>query len=203
MLIVTINLMRICQLILQTLLSLNASISLPGTPSLFRLLCLKAMGVKVSHPVWIGANTELMGSTLLSLGRRVAIGENSHIICHGPIEIGDDFIGAPGLYINSGSHDIHSLAPIAAPIKIGKRVWCGTRVTICAGVEIGDDVVIGAGAVVTKSLPSGFLAYGIPAKPIKPLDRKETDQLWSVWRRKSLFTRLNIKVQEAFRKLNK
>jgi maltose O-acetyltransferase len=201
MMIVTINLMRIYALMWQSLLSLNAAISEPGTPSLFRLLCLKALGVKVSHPVWIGANTELMGSAFLSLGQRVAIGENSSIVCHAPIHIGDDFVGAPGLSINSGSHDIHSLYPIAAPIKIGKRVWCGTRVTICAGVEIGDDVVIGAGAVVTKSLPSGFLVYGVPAKPIKPLGRRETDQLWSVWRRKSLFARLNTRVQKMFHKL--
>ena len=194
--IATINLMRIYESIFQTLISLNAAISSPGTPSYFRLLCLRALGVKVLSPVWIGKDTEFVRPASLSLGQRVAIGESSKIICHAPIEIGDDFVGAPGLYINSGSHDIHSLIPVVAPIKIGKRVWCGMRVTICAGVEIGDDVVIGAGAVVTKSLPSGFLAYGVPAKPIKPLDRGDANQLWSAWKRKSLLSRLNAKVQE-------
>jgi maltose O-acetyltransferase len=157
MMIATINLKRAYEAVLQMLISVDSAISSPGTPSFFRFLCLKMMGVKVFRPVWIGTNTEFSGASFLTLGQRVAIGESCKIICHAPISIGDDFVGASGLYINSGSHDINSLVPTSAAIKIGKRVWCATRVTICAGVEIGDDVVIGAGSVVTKSLPSGFL----------------------------------------------
>ncbi len=198
MILATINLRRIYESILQQLISLNAAVSSPGTPSLFRLLCLRALGIKVIPPVWIATDTEFIRPRVLSLGQRVAIGEGSKIICHAPIDIGDDFIGASGLYINSGSHDIHSLFPVGKPIKIGKRVWCGMRVTICAGVEIGDDVVIGAGSVVTKSLPSGFLAYGVPAKPIKSLERGDIDQLWSAWKRKGLIARLQVKLKALY-----
>jgi serine acetyltransferase len=53
-------------------------------------------------------------------------------------------------------------------------------VTICAGVEIGDDVVIGAGSVVTKSLASNCIAYGVPAKPVRSLERPER-RVWSMW----------------------
>jgi acetyltransferase-like isoleucine patch superfamily enzyme len=192
---VTINLRRIYEFIFNSLISLNASISSPGTPSLFRVLCLKALGVKVSSQVWVGADTEFSGATMLSLGQRVAIGEGAKIVCHAPIEIGDDFVGASGLYINSGSHDVETLQPTRQAIKIGDRVWCGMRVTICAGVEIGDDVVIGAGSIVTKSLPSGVLAYGIPAKPVKALGRNEQSQVWSIWRRKSLYRRIMGKIK--------
>jgi acetyltransferase-like isoleucine patch superfamily enzyme len=202
----TITLERVYGAILQALISVNGAVSSPGSPSLFRLLCLRALGVKVLSPVWVGSGTEFIRPADLSLGERVAIGESCKIICHAPIEIGDDFVGATGLYINSGSHDIHSLIPLCEPIKIGKRVWCGMRVTICAGVEIGDDVVIGAGSVVTKSLPSGFLAYGIPAKPIRPLEREDLSHQWSVWNRKSLLSRvygrLNRKAKNTSEKNN-
>lgn len=56
---------------------------------------------------------------------------------------------------------------ITAPIKLGKRVYIGTRAMIMPGVEIGDDCIIAAGAIVTRDIPSGSVAAGIPAKVIK------------------------------------
>ena len=172
---------RFYEQLLQNLISMESSVSRPGTSSHLRLFCLKAMGVKVSAPVWVAQNTCLINPHKLTLGQRVNIGEGSKIVCHAPIVIGDDFSSSCGLYINSGSHDLNTLAPLLSTIEIGNRVWCGMRVTICSGVSIGDDVVIGAGAVVTKSIPSGYLAYGIPAKPIRKLERTDIDGLWSTF----------------------
>jgi maltose O-acetyltransferase len=163
--------------LLQSIISLEAAVSTPGTPSWFRVLCLKAMGIKVKDSIWVSENTWFVNPEKLTLGREVCIGEASRIICHAPISIGDQFLGAAGLYIDSGSHDVNTLLPSSAPITIGNRVWCGMRVTICAGVSIGDDVVIGAGSVVTKSLPSGYLAVGVPAKPIRKLERANIDTI--------------------------
>lgn len=56
---------------------------------------------------------------------------------------------------------------IAKPIKIGNDVWIGGNVTILPGVEIGNNVVIAAGAVVTKNIPDNSLFGGVPAKFIK------------------------------------
>ena len=56
-----------------------------------------------------------------------------------------------------------------APVKIGRNVWVGFRAIILAGVEIGDHSVIGAGSVVTKSIPSRVLAAGNPARIIREL----------------------------------
>jgi acetyltransferase-like isoleucine patch superfamily enzyme len=170
---------RLYEHLLQSLISLESAGSRPGTSSYLRLFCLRAMGVKVSPPIWIAQDTWFLNPHKLTLGQRVGIGEGSKIMCHAPIIIGDDFLGASGLYINSGTHDINTLVPSVSTIKIGNRVWCGMRVTICSGVSIGDDVVIGAGAVVTKSLPSGYLAYGVPAKPVRKLERVHIDGLWS------------------------
>ena len=52
----------------------------------------------------------------------------------------------------------------ARPITLGDNVWLGGGVIVCPGVTIGDDSVVGAGAVVTRDLPAGVVALGVPAK---------------------------------------
>jgi acetyltransferase-like isoleucine patch superfamily enzyme len=54
-------------------------------------------------------------------------------------------------------------------IRIGDHTWIGCSTTVLEGVRIGDQVVIGAGALVTKDIPSQVAAYGIPAAPAKNL----------------------------------
>lgn len=58
---------------------------------------------------------------------------------------------------------------IPAPVKIGNRVWVGAHATILAGVTVGDNSVIAAGAVVTKDVPANVVVAGVPAKIIKQL----------------------------------
>lgn len=58
----------------------------------------------------------------------------------------------------------------AKPIKVGNNVWIGGNVCVMPGVTIGDNVVIGAGSVVTKDIESNSVAVGNPAKVIKKLD---------------------------------
>jgi acetyltransferase-like isoleucine patch superfamily enzyme len=59
---------------------------------------------------------------------------------------------------------------IFAPTKVGNNVFFGMEVLVMPGVTIGNNVVIGAGAIVTKDIPSNCVAVGIPAKPVKSLD---------------------------------
>ncbi|WP_111212108.1 DapH/DapD/GlmU-related protein [Micromonospora craterilacus] len=55
----------------------------------------------------------------------------------------------------------------ALPITIGNNVWIGGMAVICPGVTIGDNSVIGAGAVVTKDIPADVVAVGNPARVIR------------------------------------
>jgi len=72
----------------------------------------------------------------------------------------------------------HSLSPakrrmhcaIAKPIHIGNDVWIGGNVTIMPGLTIGNNVVIAAGAVVTKDVPNNSLVAGVPAKKVRDLE---------------------------------
>jgi maltose O-acetyltransferase len=57
----------------------------------------------------------------------------------------------------------------AQPITIGHNVWLGGGVIVCPGVTIGEDTVVGAGAVVVKDLPARVVAVGNPARVIRHL----------------------------------
>ena len=60
-----------------------------------------------------------------------------------------------------------------APITIGDNCWLASNVTVCAGVKIGNNCVIGAGAIVTKDIPDNSLAVCVPAKVIRTLSEKD------------------------------
>lgn len=62
----------------------------------------------------------------------------------------------------------------AAPITIEDNVWLGGGVTITPGVTIGHDSVIGAGSVVTKDIPSGVVAAGVPCRVIREITEEDS-----------------------------
>lgn len=69
----------------------------------------------------------------------------------------------------------------ATPCKIGNDVWIGANAVICRDVTIGDGAVVGAGAVVTKSVEPYTIVTGVPAKPIKKrFDDKTIERLLKI-----------------------
>lgn len=65
----------------------------------------------------------------------------------------------------------------ARPITIEDNVWLASNVTVCGGVTIGHDSVIGAGSVVTKNIPAGVFAAGNPCRVIRPITEKDKMKL--------------------------
>lgn len=98
-----------------------------------------------------------------NIGQRLTIEHSGAIVIHGCSEIGDDCVIRQGVTIGNRRMD----APFDAP-KIGNRVNIGAGAKILGGVTIGDDVSIGANAVVIKDIPAGAIAVGVPAKIIFP-----------------------------------
>jgi acetyltransferase-like isoleucine patch superfamily enzyme len=148
-----------------------------GGEQFFRKKHFQLMGVKFNSKFYFGKYIDIRNKGNLSLGERCCIGSYSRIWNYAPITIADDFLTAGCLTLNSATHDPITLEPKGMPIQIGSRVWCGINVTIIGGVTIGDDVVIGAGSVVVKDIPSQCIAVGVPAKKIKDLDRQNIE-LW-------------------------
>ncbi len=62
----------------------------------------------------------------------------------------------------------------AKPVHIGNDCWFGASVTVCPGVTIGDNCVIGAGSVVTRDIPSNSFAAGVPCKVIREITEKDS-----------------------------
>lgn len=87
------------------------------------------------------------------------------------IKIGKNLRTGPGVKIISANHDVNDYAQHVKtrPIVIGDNCWLAANAVILPGVELGDHVVVAAGAVVTKSVPSNCLVAGIPAKIVKNL----------------------------------
>jgi len=139
---------------------------------------LRHMGVIHGKEIFVGRGLFILHRDGVTIGNRCAFGSNVQIVNHAPIIIGNDFLGASDLILNSGSHDPLTLKPNGSAITIGDRVWTGVRVTILAGVNIGSDVVIGAGSVVTRDVPSGCVAAGVPARVLRNIDRTDV-KLWS------------------------
>ena len=85
------------------------------------------------------------------------------------ISIGDSTLVASNVTILNHEHIFRDSDdnPLLKPVVIGKRCFIGVGAIILPGVRIGDDVVVGAGAVVTKNLESGGIYVGNPAKRVR------------------------------------
>ena len=88
------------------------------------------------------------------------------------VEIGDDFISAPGSIIlaHDASILMHMGKYLVQKTIIGNRVFLGANSVVLPGVVIGDNVIIGSGAVVTKNVVSGSVVAGNPARVISTVD---------------------------------
>lgn len=113
-------------------------------------------------------------------GCNIFIGENFFanfnltILDEARVTIGDNAFIGPNVSIYTACHPLDSKSrnigvQWAEPVTIGNNVWIGGSVTILPGAVIGDNCVIGAGAVVRGSIPPGSLAVGNPAKVIKSI----------------------------------
>lgn len=103
------------------------------------------------------------------IGKGSFINHNVTIIDVCAINIGNQVLIGPNCVISSarGRNQLATAPSLAdesgLPVSIGHRVWIGANTIICAGVGIGDNAVIGAGSVVTTSIPANAVAFGVPA----------------------------------------
>lgn len=111
-------------------------------------------------------------------------GTNVHVGCHffanfgltlldeAPIRFGDHVFIGPHCGFYTAGHPLDAARrnaglEFALPITVGNNVWFGAHVCVLPGVRIGNDVVVGAGSVVTKDLPDGVIAAGNPCRILR------------------------------------
>ncbi len=115
---------------------------------------------------------ETQGDGLIELGDDVVVSRGAHIVAMAGVTIGKGSMIGEYTSIRDANHardldrTIRASGHTAKQIVVGEEVWIGRGVAVLGGVTIGDKATIGANAVVTKDVPSGQTAVGIPAGPI-------------------------------------
>ena len=107
-----------------------------------------------------------------SIGKNVFINHACSFLDLGGITIEDDVMIAPRVNLISEGHPVSikdRKTLNVGKIHIKRNAWIGANVTILAGVTVGENSVIAAGAVVSKDVPDNMIVGGIPAKIIKPI----------------------------------
>ncbi len=96
------------------------------------------------------------------------------------IYVGDYTMFGPNVVVATAGHPIlpelrQQGYQYNAPVRIGKNCWIGAGVVIVPGVTIGDNVVVGAGSVVTRDLPSDVVAVGNPCRVLRPVGQRDRE----------------------------
>lgn len=113
-------------------------------------------------------------------GYNIELGENFYsnhnlvILDGNKVKFGDNVFIAPNCGFYTAGHPLdyetrNKGLEYAKPIAVGNNVWIGGNVCVLPGVTIGDNVVIGAGSVVNKDIPSNCVAVGNPCRVIKQI----------------------------------
>ncbi|MET1414852.1 acyltransferase [Roseibium sp. HPY-6] len=111
----------------------------------------------------------------ITAGRNLRLGSRCHLWAgpaKGRIVMGDDVLLGPEVMVTAANYRFNDGQPVTqqhmdeADVVIGNDVWLGTRVVVLPGVTINEGAIVGAGAVVTKSIPAFAIATGVPAKVV-------------------------------------
>lgn len=129
----------------------------------------------------VGQNPNILAGFHCDNGKNIEVGDeflanyNVTILDIAKVKMGNNVWIGPNTLIATINHPLNPAGRrqhlgIAKPITIGNDVWFGGNVTVLPGVTIGNNVVVAAGAVVTKDIPDNSLVAGVPAKKIRELE---------------------------------
>jgi len=123
--------------------------------------------------VWLSRNGVLQGTGRMIVGEDTYVGANFSFHCAGEIRIGRDCLFGNFVSLVDNDHGTATDRPMRLQplepraIAIGNDVWLGEKVTVLAGVTIGDGAIVAAGAVVRADVPAGAIVGGVPARLLR------------------------------------
>lgn len=146
----------------------------PGDAETRNRLLAEIFGKPVS--AWIEPPIYFCYGTNIDIGEMCYINFNCNFVDDGKITIGNKVMFGPGVTVATVGHPIRPDLReymYAAPVAIGDNCWLGANVTVCPGVTIGENTVVGAGSVVIKDLPANVIAVGNPCKVLREIDERD------------------------------
>lgn len=122
-----------------------------------------------------GVRLECWRNARIEIGDGTYLNRNTEIVALGSVTVGRDcMIGRDVIVMDSDQHALPGQALAIEPVVIEDRVWIGARAMVLKGVTIGHDSVIGAGAIVTRSIAPFSVAVGQPARAIRTVGGPST-----------------------------
>ena len=114
------------------------------------------------------------------VGSNVYANFNLTLVDDTDIYVGDSVMFGPNVTLATAGHPIdpdlrRKVAQFNLPVRIGNNVWIGAGAVVLPGVTIGDDSVIGAGSIVTKDIPAGVVAVGNPCRVLRPINDRDRE----------------------------
>jgi acetyltransferase-like isoleucine patch superfamily enzyme len=135
--------------------------------------------MEIADGVFLGAGAFLQGrhDGLCRIGRRTWIGPGAYLDARNLVI--EDFVGwGPGAKVLGSQHtgEPRDRAVIEtdleiAPVRVRRGADIGTNAVLLPGVTVGENAIVGAGAVVTADVPAYFIVAGVPARALR--DRRE------------------------------
>jgi putative colanic acid biosynthesis acetyltransferase WcaF len=135
----------------------------------WRAFLLRAFGARLGTGCHVYPSVKVWAPWNLQLGNFVGVGDGATLYCMDKIEIGDYAVISQGAHLCGGTHDYNSdnFQLVIRPIVIGARAWVCAEAFIHPGVVVPEGAVIGARAVVTKSLQQPWAVYaGNPCQQV-------------------------------------
>ena len=126
--------------------------------------------------LFTGVRLEVWKGATLTIGSGTYLNRNTEVVSARSVTIGRDcMIARDVLIMDTDQHALPGAELAVAPVVIEDRVWIGARAIILKGVHIGHDSVIGAGAIVTKSVPPRSVVVGGAARVVRLLGDPTAD----------------------------
>lgn len=119
-----------------------------------------------------GLYLETQANGRIEVGDGVVLSRGVHLVAFEGIRIGAGSMIGEYASLRDANHrhgaglELRHSGHEASPIRIGRNVWIGRGAVVLPGVEIGDGAVVGANAVVTRSVAAGAVVGGVPARPL-------------------------------------
>lgn len=167
---------RVCRQLLQKLNFMDRS-DFTAIGEVVKELLGKSEGAFINPPFFCDYGSHI------EVGKKFFANYNCTILDVAKVKIGDNCQMAPNVAIYTAGHPVYPTTRNSAyeygkEITIGDNVWLGGSTVVCPGVHIGNNVVIGAGSVVTKDIPDWCIAAGNPCQVIRKITEADKRRLF-------------------------